>query len=303
MKNKTTATICALFLGVFGIHRFYLKQTKLGILYLLFSWTLIPFFIGVIDSLVLMFMTKEKFNLKFNTNIVVTKNDKIIEPKKEKIDYYSKSYIEPKTTINLDFDAKPIEELLQNVNNLKSINEINLWDNNAIVQIEKIKTFKEKLQNANNSILIMIEESQQGGFLDKINKKNKILTDNKGFLSQYKSVIEKLDLYSNELDYWVALSPNSMNELNEMKLELKEKKQLLAIKKRELNIVKRDMWNLYRADAAYVEFSSPKFRHFNRGLNMRNREDNLSPYHKAVKEVDLQLIQIDKIILWLNKIK
>jgi TM2 domain-containing membrane protein YozV len=49
-KNPTTAVIFALFLGGLGIHKFYLGQTGLGVLYLLFSWTYIPEIIGVIEA-------------------------------------------------------------------------------------------------------------------------------------------------------------------------------------------------------------------------------------------------------------
>ena len=44
MKNKSVAAILALLLGLFGIHKFYLKETGKGILYLLFCWTAIPCF-------------------------------------------------------------------------------------------------------------------------------------------------------------------------------------------------------------------------------------------------------------------
>lgn len=67
MKNKTTTTLLALFLGIFGIHRFYLNQIGFGILYILLSWTCISVFIGVIDALIFAFMSEEKFNSKYNT--------------------------------------------------------------------------------------------------------------------------------------------------------------------------------------------------------------------------------------------
>ena len=66
MKNKTTATIICFFLGGFGIHRFYLGQTGLGFLYLIFCWTLVPGFIALIDFFVLLFMSEESFNQKYN---------------------------------------------------------------------------------------------------------------------------------------------------------------------------------------------------------------------------------------------
>lgn len=69
MKSKTSTALLAIFLGGFGIHRFYLGQTLLGILYLLFSWTFIPAFIGLIDFVVFLVMDEEKFNAKYNSGI------------------------------------------------------------------------------------------------------------------------------------------------------------------------------------------------------------------------------------------
>ncbi len=48
-KSEVVGVLLALFLGGFGIHRFYLGQTGAGILYLVFSWTGIPAIIGFIE--------------------------------------------------------------------------------------------------------------------------------------------------------------------------------------------------------------------------------------------------------------
>ena len=66
MKSRTTASILAFFLGAFGIHRFYLSQTGLGILYLVFCWTGIPSVIGIIDCICFLLMSDEAFNQKYN---------------------------------------------------------------------------------------------------------------------------------------------------------------------------------------------------------------------------------------------
>lgn len=51
MKDKNVAGILALFLGAFGVHRFYLGQTGLGILYAVFM-TGISTILGIIDAIV-----------------------------------------------------------------------------------------------------------------------------------------------------------------------------------------------------------------------------------------------------------
>lgn len=68
MKDKSIAAILALFLGGFGIHRFYLNQPVIGILYLIFCWTFIPAFIGLIDFICFLAMSKNSFDLKYNSN-------------------------------------------------------------------------------------------------------------------------------------------------------------------------------------------------------------------------------------------
>lgn len=67
MKSKTTAAILAILLGGIGVHRFYLNQTGLGLLYLLFCWTFIPLIVSLIDFIWLLTMDENRFNLKFNT--------------------------------------------------------------------------------------------------------------------------------------------------------------------------------------------------------------------------------------------
>lgn len=66
MKNKTTAAILAFFLGGLGIHRFYLGQGGLGILYLLFCWTFIPAIAAFIDFIIFLTMDEDRFNAKYN---------------------------------------------------------------------------------------------------------------------------------------------------------------------------------------------------------------------------------------------
>ena len=66
MKNKTSAGILALFLGGIGVHRFYLKQTGLGILYLVFFWTFIPAVVALVDRIIFLTQSDEAFNRKYN---------------------------------------------------------------------------------------------------------------------------------------------------------------------------------------------------------------------------------------------
>jgi TM2 domain-containing membrane protein YozV len=52
-KDPTAAVLLALFLGGLGIHKFYLGQTGLGVLYLIFCWTGIPSLIAFFEAFVI----------------------------------------------------------------------------------------------------------------------------------------------------------------------------------------------------------------------------------------------------------
>ncbi|MFC6938613.1 NINE protein [Salinirubellus sp. GCM10025818] len=49
-KSRTVAILLAVFVGVFGVHKFYLGDLKRGALYLVFCWTTVPWFLGFYDA-------------------------------------------------------------------------------------------------------------------------------------------------------------------------------------------------------------------------------------------------------------
>lgn len=64
-KSKVTAGILAILLGGIGIHKFYLGKVGWGLVYLLFSWTSIPMFLGFIEGIIYLTMSDSSFNSKF----------------------------------------------------------------------------------------------------------------------------------------------------------------------------------------------------------------------------------------------
>jgi len=65
-KSKIVAGILALLFGGLGIHNFYLKQIALGLIHLLFCWTLIPAIIGLIEGIIILTTDDQIFNMKYN---------------------------------------------------------------------------------------------------------------------------------------------------------------------------------------------------------------------------------------------
>jgi TM2 domain-containing membrane protein YozV len=77
MKYKNTAAVITFFFGVFGVHRFYLKQYAIGVFYLILAaigYTKVPEVLGIlgllvlIDFLAFLIMSKKKFDYKYNTS-------------------------------------------------------------------------------------------------------------------------------------------------------------------------------------------------------------------------------------------
>ncbi len=82
MRNKYVAAILAFFLGIFGVHRFYLGQRFAGMLYFLFfvfgfiiittdapgapPLIAIPAILGFIDSVLLAVMPQQNFDERYN---------------------------------------------------------------------------------------------------------------------------------------------------------------------------------------------------------------------------------------------
>ena len=69
IRSKVAAALLALFLGGLGIHKFYLDQVGMGIVYLLFSWTLIPAFIAFIEGIVILCQSDHDFQIKNRVRI------------------------------------------------------------------------------------------------------------------------------------------------------------------------------------------------------------------------------------------
>lgn len=68
LKSKTAAALLAIFLGGFGIHRFYLGQWW-GLFYLLLCWTGIPGLISFVEGIVFACTDLRKWDAKYNNGI------------------------------------------------------------------------------------------------------------------------------------------------------------------------------------------------------------------------------------------
>lgn len=64
-QKRLAAALFAFFLGGLGIHKFFLGQIGMGILYLLFCWTGIPIIVGIIEGILYICMSDADFEAKY----------------------------------------------------------------------------------------------------------------------------------------------------------------------------------------------------------------------------------------------
>jgi len=64
-KTRVSAALFAILLGSFGAHKFYMGDTALGIVYLLFFWTCIPGLIGIIEGIVYLTKSDQEFAAQY----------------------------------------------------------------------------------------------------------------------------------------------------------------------------------------------------------------------------------------------
>ncbi len=64
-KSKMTAALLAIFLGSFGLHKFYLGQVTWGLLYLFLFWSSISMILGFIEGIYYLTMSDKDFIAKY----------------------------------------------------------------------------------------------------------------------------------------------------------------------------------------------------------------------------------------------
>jgi len=64
-SKRVTAGLLAIFFGGFGIHKFYLGKVLQGFVHFIFSFTLIPFIIGIMEGLKYLKATDQEFTIRY----------------------------------------------------------------------------------------------------------------------------------------------------------------------------------------------------------------------------------------------
>lgn len=180
MKNKTTAILLTLFTGWLGIHKFYLGRTVAGILYLLFFWTFVPGALSFIDLIILIVMSENDFNDKFNGSISKAETQK--ESAKPKI----KEPVKTKEADKSDLSAEGINGQIFITGNKVTIRRkggmalltqgLKGEKNIPVKNITSVQ-FKQatKITNGFIQFSILAGNEAKGGILNAVNDENTVM--------------------------------------------------------------------------------------------------------------------------------
>ncbi len=94
MKNKNVAAVLAFFLGMFGVHKFYLRDPGAGMFYIMLTMMTgalkfpIGAILGFIDGLRYLMMSSAEFDKKFNSKYFKSRQRKYQRKKSPQHEYY-----------------------------------------------------------------------------------------------------------------------------------------------------------------------------------------------------------------------
>lgn len=216
MRKRIKAIICSalsLIFGGIGIQKFYLGQTKRGILYVLFCWTGIPYLLCIVDLIRFIFMTEKDFNLTYNKEYVENisyKNDN-----KNHNNKFDDAIEAEYSYVNENDDNKKEEENYNNQENTeenisidKALEYYRLIDE-AVISI-KDYNFSEKVKKLNHLFKSIIDKSSSF-------KRNEKAIKELDKMLQY-NIPTTLKLINSYID----LSSSNTSNLNNVKADIIE---------------------------------------------------------------------------------
>ncbi|WP_297297978.1 TM2 domain-containing protein [uncultured Brachyspira sp.] len=220
MKTRIKAIICSalsLLLGGIGIQKFYLGQTKRGLLYVLFFWTGIPYLLCIVDLLKFIFMSDKSFNLKYNKEYV---NKELYEDKIEEV--YAHRF---DNTVEAEYTYVDENSKKDDVNNYSSNKEDDV--------ISMALKYHKEIENT----IISIKDYEFSSYVRQLNGLFKDIIDMANNSNKKSSIIKDLDKM---LDYnipttlklinsYIDLSSNTVDSLNVSNVKLGIKDSILSV--------------------------------------------------------------------------
>lgn len=204
------------------------------------------------------------------------------------------------------------ENLLSSVTQVNSFQEVQNWDSQATSEIKSINTF---LKNVSKEIKDL--EDQFKNAEKEFEGKNFFVKTYSTLKKKLKLIIQINDLkkikpvllpYKEKLEYWVKVTPDNIEEGQQMIIELQIAKKEYELQKKELKLeikqIKVDSRNksTQAGKVKLFTYDNPKLRQAKLQTIREQTDQKLSPYESALNEIERELISTDRLINWITKI-
>ncbi len=215
------------------------------------------------------------------------------------------------TDIVGSYNTKNAEGLLEQKWNLQSFEDVKSWDEHAKSEIRQmtdhIQYLKSLIDEGKIKETEIEEKIKSKPFLLRPFTIGTGLQKNKKSMQRATDEIHRLETVFNDVQLWIDSTPENQKEANEIITELKLSKKQIDINKKEIQLQIKQIYIDTDQKIKKIEkrilFTSPKLKRL-QVLKAQTKEDkNISPMQQALLDLDTQELEVDKMILWYEKIK
>lgn len=212
--------------------------------------------------------------------------------------------------MKLDFNPNTITDLVKTVPHLTSFDDVQNWDNEAKKEIIDINNALNTLNKHEVSDKIELEkyetEHKRKGFFARILRSDPKLAILKRSLKTILEQREKISNLKTSLEELVERTPDDEAEAKQMLRELKLAKKELSVTKKEVRAEMRGVAISARVKNTNISgqiFTNGKLKRIQRISARIDKESSLKPLDRQIFIIDQQILEIDKSINWIEKIR
>ena len=204
-----------------------------------------------------------------------------------------------------EYNATNANSLATEIKNLRNLDEIAEWDKKATAEIEimrsSLRAIEGKQQNITQSLALEKQEHEAKPFLSKLfdgrKEQKRLLAEQTRLASESTKIENLIDQFETAIDF----TPDSPDDLKELIKECKQRKKELQTEKK---AVSAQMTSIrVEARQRNANTISGKYGKWDRRSIQLNKESALKPHESEKASIERQIIQLDRIIVWLERFK
>lgn len=206
-------------------------------------------------------------------------------------------------------DAGSAHGLIQRAQTITSFNDVARWDKEASHLAENFRAFLAKVPEFEAQIRSGEAASKaahsQKPFFQRLFSVPPLTVEIRRARQTLQVATTQLGPLADQLEALIDQTPDNPSEKKELLSELKGLKKELNLEKKELAAAMRQVRaNARRANANVGGFfSTPKSRRYERISIRLDKEAALRPHEGAKETIERQILEIDRMILWIERIK